>query len=70
MNTKQKAFFVVVAGTYEGDTGERNYKYISEEFATFEEANADWKKVNSYHFADIEYTDEQGRRWILRFEAK
>lgn len=45
--------FTVVAGKYESD-GSRNYKYVSEPFATRQEAEADLARFAGYPFAEIE----------------
>lgn len=45
--------FCVAAGKFE-QFGERNYKYLSEQF-TLDEALEDLQKYQGYHFAHIEY---------------
>lgn len=55
--------FEVVAGKIEGD-GERNYKYI-ESFPTLDAALVAHAKCQGYHFVDIEYRAEDGKRYSL-----
>lgn len=45
--------FTVIAGKH--DDQEPNYKYISEEHATLDEAIKDYDRVSTYPWAYIEY---------------
>lgn len=45
--------YVVVAGKYESD-GERNYKFISEPFASFDEAQSVARMYETFPFCEVQ----------------
>lgn len=64
--------FTVVSGSLDNwGNGriERNYKYIHS-FATLDEALTEWKVNQTYAFNEIEFSDENGKTWLITLTEK
>jgi len=62
--------FIVVSGKLESHNGEveRNYSYISEEFADLADAIKDLENGKGYAFNEIEYTAPDGKRYVVHVD--
>lgn len=69
LDALEKNQFVVVAGKYESpmapDDDGRNYKFSGEPKSSLTEAVAELMTVSDYPFSEIEFTDANGKHWIL-----